>query len=257
MNKVFDSLSEVESNKTKSNIRFTLLIAILLAVALTVAVLFSTVFFFVRVEGQSMENTLHEGDGLIVNKCATVERGDIVIIEKVEEKLQRVFPVDGKIKLSDFEYPFVEVISATDDIGRSYTARVLGDYLIVDAKVTLVKYKCSYNVIKRVIGLGGDVVRIKDGKVSLKMSGSSDFIPLSEEYVKDADSTYSNTTEYVVQNEQVFYLGDNRIKSEDSRDKGCCKLQDVKGVVSSFAVKTKGFTSWIYKLFSPSTDNVA
>ncbi len=81
--------------------------------------------------------------------------------------------------------------------------------------------------IKRVIGIAGDKVEIKDGKVYL--NGQL----LSENYLPEGTITEPNslTTQYVIPEGYIFVLGDNRGNSTDSRILGPINLKDVKGHV--------------------------
>lgn len=87
----------------------------------------------------------------------------------------------------------------------------------------------SYNtdtrtrLVKRVIGIPGDEIDIKDGYVYL--NGSI----LEELYVKG--ETYSRDKEFPIKVEEdtVFVLGDNREVSKDSRNFGLVKINQIEG----------------------------
>lgn len=107
-------------------------------------------------------------------------------------------------------------------------------------------------LIKRVIGLEGDVVEIQNGKVYL----NGDL--LEEPYVLNENSTFapscSDDTDtmlqiYTLGENEIFYLGDNREDSLDARYYGVCTEENVVGVVSEYFVSIKGTTTVIGKFF--------
>jgi signal peptidase I len=67
------------------------------------------------------------------------------------------------------------------------------------------------NLIKRVIGLPGDMVEITNGQVSVNG------VALDEPYI-EAPPSYNNS--WVVPDDQLFVLGDNRNNSSDSHSWG-------------------------------------
>ncbi|MDD4377043.1 MAG: signal peptidase I [Eubacteriales bacterium] len=77
-------------------------------------------------------------------------------------------------------------------------------------------------LIKRIIGLPGDEIDIKDGQVYI--NGEL----FEEDYIKE-DYTWGEISDLVVPEGQLFVMGDNRRVSRDSRELGCIKEDDVVG----------------------------
>ncbi len=121
-----------------------------------------------------------------------------------------------------------------------------GDIIIID--VTKYRNRFPYlggdNLIKRLIGLEGDVIRIADGKVYRRLAGESEFVPLDENYTKGNTYTEGEPFEVTVGAGEIFFLGDHRTNSTDSRMLGCLKLSDVAGVVAPWSVEHKQATKW-------------
>jgi signal peptidase I len=102
-----------------------------------------------------------------------------------------------------------------------------GEYLIVNE---LVKYMSDYKrgdvvilrypndpskyFIKRVIGLPGETVTIRDGVVSITSPTQTTPLVLTEPYVKNPKIDSSSRT---LDNDEFFVMGDNRAQSSDSR----------------------------------------
>jgi signal peptidase I len=80
-----------------------------------------------------------------------------------------------------------------------------GDVIVFDPP-----FDSPHPFIKRVIGLPGETVEIKEGKVVI------DDIPLEEEYIM-ASPTYTMSATEIPENE-YFVLGDNRNGSNDSHN---------------------------------------
>jgi signal peptidase I len=77
----------------------------------------------------------------------------------------------------------------------------------------------SQYFIKRIIGLPGETVKIKDNKVYIKNNEHQDFVELDEsEYLAGEVGTFNyGRAEYVLEADQFFVMGDNREQSLDSR----------------------------------------
>lgn len=200
MTEIKDSLYTAENTRYKKDAKFYIALIVMTTVMLFVNVLFGAVYMSVRVSGDSMKNTLINGDMLYANTVKKdVKRGDIVII---------------------------------DGIGKDYI------------------------IIKRVIAVGGEKVAIRNGKVFINDE------PLSEDYLDDGvitDLRYAQDEEgnentmkkllpkgLVLEEDEIFYLGDNREVSADARINGPCKKENVIGIVENWSVNVKGITNAIY-----------
>jgi signal peptidase I len=83
--------------------------------------------------------------------------------------------------------------------------------------------------VKRIIGVGGDSVFLKDGAVYVNG------IKLSEPYLPDGTPTYAcgkvQQQMIVCGKDQYFLLGDNRMNSADSRVYGLVPRQNILGMI--------------------------
>ena len=82
--------------------------------------------------------------------------------------------------------------------------------------------------IKRVIGLPNDRIEIKNGKVFI--NGNE----YSEPYLQDTvitDSRNSCFEDFIVPENCIFAMGDNREGSKDCRDFGCIPMEKIEGIV--------------------------
>jgi len=75
--------------------------------------------------------------------------------------------------------------------------------------------------IKRLIGLPGEEVQIKNGSVTIYNTGHPEGIVLDEPYLSEDEKTYGLSEQKVtLGDEEFFVLGDNRNSSKDSRSFG-------------------------------------
>jgi signal peptidase I len=80
--------------------------------------------------------------------------------------------------------------------------------------------------IKRVIGIPGDIVEIRDTQVYVNGN------PLEETYINEpCTPTRCRDTIITLENDEFFVLGDNRNRSRDSRDFGAINREHIIGKV--------------------------
>ena len=130
-------------------------------------------------------------------------------------------------------------------VGNRLKAPSRGDIIVIQKVVG------NSWIIKRVIGLEGDEITIKDGKVFRKQLGQEE-VELKENYVKgETLCNFSpNEVKFTVGKGEVFYLGDNRTNSSDSRIYGCCKLSDVVGVIEPYSLNQNSLRVFFINLIN-------
>lgn len=174
-------------------------------VALVLALLIRTFFIQAfKIPSGSMEDTLLIGDHIIVSKFSY--------------GLQ--VPRPAKVKIMGSEVPFLEtrLVTAWGGIERGDVAvfRFPGDR--------------SKDYIKRIVGLPGDKVEVRDKKIFVNGQKWED------PYGVNKGGLYGEEVEknvtfgpYTVPVGTVFAMGDNRDRSYDSRYWGPVPIEDIKG----------------------------
>lgn len=99
-----------------------------------------------------------------------------------------------------------------------------GELIVFNSKV--ISKEGHRKLLKRVVGLPGDTIEVKEGKVY------RNGMPLNEEYVKE-DTTPGTVEKFTVEENSVFVMGDNRAHSLDSRNSalGTIAYEDIIGTV--------------------------
>ena len=116
-----------------------------------------------------------------------------------------------------------------------------GDYLIIDeisyrfsipqrGDVVVFRYPkdTSQKFIKRIIGLPGETVEIRDGKVIIYKDDKTQV--LDEDYIPNSSKTIG-ILKFVLEIDEYFVLGDNREFSYDSRAWGSVPIKNIIGKV--------------------------
>lgn len=118
-----------------------------------------------------------------------------------------------------------------------------GDYLLIDeltyrfrnperGEVSVFRYPNDETTyfIKRIIGLPGERIQIKNGNVTVFNQASPDGFALEESYLHDGLFTSGNINVELREGE-YFVLGDNRSYSFDSRTWGALRSEEIVGLV--------------------------
>ncbi len=117
-----------------------------------------------------------------------------------------------------------------------------GDYLLIDeltyrfrvperGEVVVFRYQNNPSTyfIKRVIGLPGEHVQIKNNQIAVTPHGATEPIALKESYLPPGVVT-GGDAEYSLNEHEYFVLGDNRSFSFDSRSWGLLEAHNMVGI---------------------------
>lgn len=99
--------------------------------------------------------------------------------------------------------------------------------------IVLQSDKLDKRIIKRVIGLPGETVVYKNERLYINGVYYEEKF-LDKQYMEDAKKQYNSEYftsdfEYILGEDEIFVLGDNRLKSADSRVLGPFKYDDIVG----------------------------
>lgn len=146
------------------------------------------------------------------------------------------FVVEGNSMEPDFHNNQALIV---DKISYRFRAPTREEVIIFKAPP-----KPSDNYIKRVIGIPGDTVEIKNGHVYVNDN------VLNENYVTSNNQTFVNrnlmtSLKKTLQKDEYFVLGDNRTNSSDSREWGVVPKNNLIGrpVLSVYPVEDFGIIS--------------
>lgn len=164
------------------------------------------------VQQQSMHPTLEPGERLWLNRWTRTtkqlpERGQIITFEAPSKKQYTKNEIDNNNPIAKYE---------------NEPSNIFGKFV----KYVLEIGKESY--IKRVIALPGEHVEIKEGKVFI--NGNE----LEETYLQPGvvtDVTEECFSDFIVPENTVFAMGDNRNHSTDCREFGCIPLEKIESTV--------------------------
>ncbi len=157
-----------------------------IAISIVIAFVITTFIRPVVVDGMSMYPTLDDNDYLISEITHKINKGDIIAFKS--------------------QIPFSE-----EELNKfNFIQRI--------------KVGKTRSLIKRVIAISGDEVRIQNGKVYVNNK------KLEEDYI---DNNYTSGDIYIenIPEGKIFVMGDNHENSLDSRIIGMVDIEDIQGKV--------------------------
>ncbi len=133
----------------------------------------------------------------------------VIVVVLIRSFIATPVRVDGDSMYKTFEGGNILVLYKLSDIDRFDV-------------VVLNESDDNEKIIKRVIGMPGDTVAIKDGDIYINDE------KIDDEYAYGMTSDYDRIT---LDDDEYFVLGDNRLISKDSRIFGAVNEKDIKGKV--------------------------
>ncbi len=203
-------------NERRSNLRLLTLFLVVVLLLVSFRIYWVNTFDGVVVSGYSMETTLQPGDQLLLKTTPDGEGAE-------RGDVVVVYIAD---------YPEVQIYNR---------------YQLEPVQF----------LIKRLIAVEGDSVRCEDGQIYIKYKGAEQFVPLDEPYAYYESETGKQSYDfnaYEVGEGEVFFLGDNRLNSMDSRYREgrshltgrLYKRTDIIGVVPQWAIDNRGILSKLF-----------
>lgn len=149
----------------------------------------------------------------------------IVAIALLITLLIRVFVAEPRFIPSDSMVPTLHIGDrlVVEKVSYRMHPPERGDIIVFQVPEPLIAQGFSPNeaLIKRVIGLAGDTIEVRDGKVVINGE------PQTEPYIADAPNY--GMLPYTVPNGAVFVMGDNRNNSNDSHVWGALPVRNIIG----------------------------
>jgi len=141
-----------------------------------------------------------------------------------------------------------------------------GEYLVIDeltyrnsqpqrGDIIVFKYPrdTSQFFIKRIIGLPGETVQIKDSKVTIFNKANPQGFTLDETYLPPNTPTLGSDSKFTLGSDEFYVLGDNRPASSDSRFWGPVPRNDIIGRVLFRAYPFQNFTEFKHIQYTATT----
>lgn len=144
----------------------------------------------------------------------------VLVVVPIRIFIAQPFIVDGESMYPTFQNGNYLIV---DEISYHFEKPARGDVIVF-------RYPGNPSIfyIKRIIGLPGETVTIKNGNITItEVDGASRI--LNEPFISSKDKSYNMTDKLT--NTQYFVMGDNRPRSSDSRVWGPLPARNIIGRV--------------------------
>ena len=175
----------------------------LLVAVVAALVIRSVIFEPVRVDGQSMDDTLANGEIMFVSKF-------------------------------DYSSTWLSLPWQSDEAKENAPRITLGgNPKRFDVVICRYPGRGDTNFVKRVVGLPGDTLRLENGYLYVKEAGQEEEVRYDEPYINDDYRTgwLNNCGPFKVPEGKYFVMGDHRNNSNDSRSVGAIDRNMIVGHV--------------------------
>lgn len=164
--------------------------------------------------------------------------GIIILVKLVQAFIVQPFIVDGASMLPTYDNKQFLLV---DKFSYRVKDPQRGDIMIFKLYENNNNPYEGKHLIKRVIGLPGERVVVKNGVTTIYNKENPNGFILDEPFVEFKEP--SKNADVTLDSHHYFVMGDNRARSYDSRDWGALSDQDIKGqvVFRVFPFKTAGY----------------
>lgn len=155
----------------------------------------------------------------------------VIAVVVIRTYVAQPFIVDGESMAPNFHTGHYLII---DELSYHFRAPKRGEVVVMRYPLETSRF-----FIKRIIGVPGDTITIKDGHVEIKNTEHPNGYVLSESYQSQPTFPAGNYNNVTLKDGEYFAMGDNRAGSSDSRTWGILPKKDIMGhvVLRLFPIK--------------------
>lgn len=160
----------------------------------------------------------------------------VIVVFVVRTYIAQPFIVDGESMAPNFHTGHYLII---DEISYRFHEPKRGDVIVLKYPLDTSRY-----FLKRIVGIPGDRVIIKDGKVTIANAEYPKGYVVNEPYHNQVTFPAGQFKDVTLGEDEYFAMGDNRAGSSDSRSWGILPRKDIVGRASLrlFPIKQAGVT---------------